>query len=159
MTIMLHTEDNIETQITLLPPLLKVFALLKMQLWYDNEKIEENVVDNIGIRYRNCGKTTGLSVKNTNNKDTVTKFVLNKVLHHVGLSCILETNQKLEYDIYEHNKDWLTNGTWYTHIPVQNYMEKCLKNILEMQKLKYIILYVLLIHTRNNSHHMFRIVS
>ena len=71
----------------------------------------------------------------------------------------LKQTKKLEYDIYEHNKYWLTNGTWYTHIPVQNYMEKCLKNILEMQKLKYIILYVLLIHTRNNSHHMFRIVS
>ena len=64
MTIIEHTEDNMKNQITLLPLLLKMFAMLKMRLWYNNEYIEENVVGNIGIRCRNCGKTTGLSVKN-----------------------------------------------------------------------------------------------
>ena len=43
----------------------------------------------------------------------ITKFLLNTVLYHVGLSWTIETNQKLEYDIYEHNIDWLTNGPWY----------------------------------------------
>ena len=51
-----------------------------MRLWYVNKNIEENVVDNIGIRCRNCVKTTDLYVKNKNNKETITKFVLNKVL-------------------------------------------------------------------------------
>ena len=37
--------------------------MFKMCLWYDIENIEENVVDNIGIRCSNCVKTTGLSVK------------------------------------------------------------------------------------------------
>ena len=38
-----------------------------------------------------------------------------------------------------------------THSFVQNYMEQCLKNILEMQELTNIILYILLMHMRNNS--------
>ena len=59
--------------------------MFKMCLWYDIENIEENVVDNIGIRCSNCVKTTGLSVKNKNYKDMVNKFLLNTVLHHVGL--------------------------------------------------------------------------
>ena len=79
------TANNIENKITLLPLLLKVFAMVKMRLWYANKTFEENVMDNIGIRCINCGKTTDLSVKNTNYKDMVTKFVWNSVLHHVDL--------------------------------------------------------------------------
>ena len=101
MAITEHTEDNIETHITLLLPLLKVFSMFNMRLWHDSKHIEENVVDNIGIRCSNGGKTTGLSVKNTNNKDMVAKCVLNSVLHHVYLSWIIEKNQQLEYGIYK----------------------------------------------------------
>ena len=36
---------------------------------------------------------------NTNYKYIINKFVLNKMLHHVGMSWIIETNQQLEYDI------------------------------------------------------------
>ena len=52
-------------------------------------------------------------MKNTNYKDMVTKFLLNSVLQNVGLSWIIETNQQLEYDIYEHNPYWITYGPWY----------------------------------------------
>ena len=43
----------------------------------------------------------------------VTNFLLNTVLHHVGLSWIIETNQQWEYDIDEHSSNFLTNGHWY----------------------------------------------
>ena len=39
--------------------------------------------------------------------------MLNSVLHHVSLSWIIEINQELEYDTYEKNTDWLTNGPCY----------------------------------------------
>ena len=67
--------------------------MIKMRLWYDNENLEENVMDRIGIRCSNYGKKTISSVKNTNNKYMVTKLVLNLVLHHVSLSCIVKTSQ------------------------------------------------------------------
>ena len=70
-------------------------------------------MDNIGIRCSNCGKTTGLSVKNTKYKDMATRFILDSVLHHVCLSWIIETSHQLEYDIYKHNPDWITYGPWY----------------------------------------------
>ena len=60
---MKHTAYKIETHIILLTLLFKVFGMFNMSMWYYNENIEENVVDNIGIRCNNCGKTTGLSVK------------------------------------------------------------------------------------------------
>ena len=66
--------------------------MFKVHLWYDNENLEENVVDNIGIRCSNCGKKTGLSVKNKKCKDILTRFLLITVLHHVSLSWIIETN-------------------------------------------------------------------
>ena len=70
------------------------------------------MVDNVAIRCSNCGKT-GLSVKNTNYKDMITKFLLNIVLQNVFMSWIIETNQKLKYDIDKHNLDWTTRGLWY----------------------------------------------
>ena len=47
----------------MLPLLLKVFEMFKMRLWCDNDNVEENVANNIGIRCSNCGKTNGFSVK------------------------------------------------------------------------------------------------
>ena len=43
----------------------------------------------------------------------VTKFVLNRVLHHVGLSWIFESTQQLEYGIEEHIPYQLTDFPWY----------------------------------------------
>ena len=79
-----HTEDNIETQITLSTSFLKMFVNFQMILWHDYKNIEENVVVNIAIRCIKCVKITSLSVKNTNKiyKYMITKFVL---LHHIGM--------------------------------------------------------------------------
>ena len=56
MDVMEHIADNIDTQITLLHPLLEVFEISKMRLWYDDDIVEEYVVDNITIRCSNHGK-------------------------------------------------------------------------------------------------------
>ena len=39
-----YTEDNIETEIKLLPSLLKMFSMFQMSFWYEKENFEENVV-------------------------------------------------------------------------------------------------------------------
>ena len=63
----------------------------------------------------------------------VTEYVLNKLLQHVGLSWIIESNQKLEYNIGEHNPDWLINSPWYnTHIWTKLHgtvLEKYIRNV------------------------------
>ena len=108
-----HTEDNTDNQKPLLLSFLKVFETLKTRIWYDKEKNEENMVANIGIRCRNCGKITGFSAEINIYKDIVTKLVLNKVIKRVVMSWIIETNQKLKYGIDKYNPDRLTNGPWY----------------------------------------------
>ena len=50
---------------------------------------------------------------NTKYKHIITSFVLNKVLHHVGMSWIIEANKNLEYYMEEHNSYLITVGPWY----------------------------------------------
>ena len=57
-----YTADNIETKITLLPSLLKIFSMIQISFCYEKENVEENVMENIAIRCSNCGKTTGLYI-------------------------------------------------------------------------------------------------
>ena len=54
-------------------------------------------------------------MKNINNnyKPMITEYFLNTLLHNVGTSCIIGTNQQLEYDIDKHKPDWITDGPWY----------------------------------------------
>ena len=52
-------------------------------------------------------------IMNTIYQDIITSFVLNKMLHNIGMLCIIETHEKLQYDMDKHNSDWMTGGTWY----------------------------------------------
>ena len=58
-----------------------------MCLFYDNNNEEENVVDAIAIKCRNCRRNTGLYLKDKTTQEMITQFVLNTVLHHVG--CVI----------------------------------------------------------------------
>ena len=53
-------------------------------------------------------------MKNTTFDDIITKFVLNAILHHVGMSWIIRSNKEMKYEIDENNhQDWLNKGPWY----------------------------------------------
>ena len=112
MKIMEYTAEKIENEITILPSLLKMFSMFQMSFWYDNEPDDKNDMKIIAIRCINCGKERGLSMNNinTNYKDIITSFLLNTLLHHVGMSWIIETHEKLKYDTDKHNKYWITGG-------------------------------------------------
>ena len=86
-----------------------------IRFWSDNEHDDQNDVKIIAIRCRNCGKETGLSMKtmNTNYKDIINSYVLNKVLHRVGISWKIETHEQLKYDMDKHNPDWMICVPWY----------------------------------------------
>ena len=94
MNIMEYNADNIENEITLLPSLVKMFSMFQMRFWYDNKHDDQNDMKIISIRCSNRRKEKGLSMNNmnTNYKYIITSFVLNKVLHHVGMSWIIETH-------------------------------------------------------------------
>ena len=44
----------------------------------------------------------------------ITKFVLNAILHHVDVPCIISSNKEMKYEIDKNNhQDWLNKGPWY----------------------------------------------
>ena len=63
----------------------------------------------------NWGKETIIDVNiiNTIYQDIITSFVLNNMLHHVGMLWIIETSEQLQYYMDKHNPEWMTGGPWY----------------------------------------------
>ena len=89
--------------------------MFRLHFWYDTEKVDKKMVETVAIRCNYCVKETGLSMKNMNRNynDIITKFVFNTILHNVGVSWIIESNQQLKYGIDKHSLDCITGGPWY----------------------------------------------
>ena len=89
--------------------------MFQIRFWYNTEPDDQNNVTIIALRYIDCGKETGLSINNMNNnyKYIITSFLLNTLLHHVGISWIIETHKQLKYDRDKYNLDWKRGGSWY----------------------------------------------
>ena len=107
LNIMEFTSYTIKNEIELLMSLLNMCSMFQMRCWYNKGHFDKNRVKNISIRCSNCGKETGLSMKNinTNYKDIITSFVLNTVLHNVAMSWIIKSKKHLEYDVCKNNSD------------------------------------------------------
>ena len=68
--------------------------MFQMRFCYDQEHVDQDNVKNIDIRCSNCGKETGLFMKNMNSnyKYIITKFIFNTMLHHTSVTLIIESN-------------------------------------------------------------------
>ena len=68
----------------------------------------------IVIKCSNYNKYTGLYLKDTNIEKMITKFLLNEILNHVGMSWIICSINKILYKNEENNHpDWFNKGPWY----------------------------------------------
>ena len=77
---------------------------------------KEGIVDVVYLKCINCKRQTGLYLKINSLvfDEIITKFVLNEILRHVGMSWIISSNRKMEYEMDENNHlDWLNRGPWY----------------------------------------------
>ena len=75
---------------------------------------DKGSVQIIAIRGINCEKETGLYLGNSKIKKMIPKFVLNAILHHVGMSWIICPNKEMKYEFDESNHpDWLNKSPWY----------------------------------------------
>ena len=88
-----HTTSIIETGISLITSLLKVFVMFHMRLFHDKYNEEENFVEDIAIKCSNYRRITGLCLKDKTVQSMIAKFVLNTLLHHVGLSWMISSNK------------------------------------------------------------------
>ena len=106
---MKHTSNIMKTKEVIIPSLLKAFAMFEFRLIGDKEKMDVIVISCI-----NCKKETGLYLQNSTFEEIITKFVLNKILHHAGMSWIIISNNEIKYDINQINhQDWLNKVPWY----------------------------------------------
>ena len=99
--IMEFTADRINNYKILLRSLLNMFSRFKIRCWYNQGGDDQNTVENIAIRVSNCKELKMISMDkmNTTYQDIITSFVLNTMLHHVGMLWIIGTNKQLEYDM------------------------------------------------------------
>ena len=104
-----HTENIIDPKQGLITSLLRLFATFDLRLIDYIDKLEA-----IAIRCINGKKQTGLYLRSSTLEEMISKFVLNAILHHVGMSWIIRSNEEMKYEIDESdNQDWLNKGTWY----------------------------------------------
>ena len=59
--------------------------MFQLLIFYYTHNEEENVMYAIAINCGNFNKYTGLYQKNTKTEGMITKFVLDAILHHVGM--------------------------------------------------------------------------
>ena len=75
----------------------------------------EGILDVVSLKCINCKIETCLYSK-TNSwvfDEVITKFVLNAILHHVGMSWIISYNKEMKYKINKNNhQHWLNKVPW-----------------------------------------------
>ena len=79
-----HTANKTKENNGMISSLLKIFSMFEIRLSYGDKEL-----DVLSIKCINCKRETGLN--STTNftwlyDEIVTKFVLNAMLHHVGMS-------------------------------------------------------------------------
>ena len=90
--------------------------MFKIKCWWNpRENYLKQTTEKVAIRCSNFGKETLIDVDilNTTYQDIITNFVLNTMLHHVGMLWIVENHEELKYDMDMKNLDWLKGGPWY----------------------------------------------
>ena len=82
LDIMELTADRIENDKNLLLSLLKVFNMFKIKCWWNKKEKGDlkQTVEKVAIRCSKC-----VYLLETNYQEIITSFLLNTMLHHVGM--------------------------------------------------------------------------
>ena len=96
-----HTENIMQDYKHIISSLLKMFSMFEIWLSYG-----DNYLDTVSLKCINCKRETGLDPETNFTwvyDEIITKFVLNEMLHHVGMSWIISSNQEMEYEMNTKN--------------------------------------------------------
>ena len=75
---------------------------------------DRDIVEDTAIRCINCKKETGIYLTTFTLEEMITNFVLNAILHHVGMLWIICSNKKIRYEMDKSNHpDCFNKGPWY----------------------------------------------
>ena len=90
--------------------------MFKIKCWWNKKEkyYIKKTVGTFAIRCRNCRKETmiDLNILETDYQEIITTFVLNIMLHHVGMIWIIENHEDLEYDMKSQHSYWMPGGPW-----------------------------------------------
>ena len=97
----------------LISSLLNMFLMFEIRLSYGDKYL-----DTVSLKCINCKRETGLDPETIFTwvyDEIITKFVLNTMLHNVGMSWMISSNQEMEYEMNTkiNHLDWLNKGPWY----------------------------------------------
>ena len=84
----------------------------------------------------------------------ITKFVLNAILHHVGMSWIICSNNKILYEIEESNHTyWLNKGKWYNTAICSKFQGKMFEDFIRHARIDiYHIMCSIIAHDKKTSY-------
>ena len=115
-------------------------------------------MDVVYLRCINCKIEIGLDLETSFSwvfDEVITKFVLNAILHHVGMSWIISPNKEMNYEMDEnHHQDWLNKGPWYnTSICSKLHGSSFEDFITQARTYRYNIMCYLVAHDRLQLYH------
>ena len=98
-----YTGNNMENDTHLTSSLLKMFSLIEICL-----SVGDVDLDTVSLKCINCQKETGLKSKTAFKEfydKIITPFVMNAMLHHVGMSWIISSKEEIYYDNFTNSKN------------------------------------------------------
>ena len=144
-----HTTNIQNPNKGLIPSLLNMFAMFQLRLFDDKYEV---II--IAIRCINCKKETGLYLRNSTFEEIITKFVLNTILHHVGMSWIICSNAEMKYKMDKSNHpNQLNKVTWYNTDTCSKLQGKLFEDFITHARThRYNLLCSIVTHDKNNLH-------
>ena len=112
LTIMEHTANKMQENEGLISSLLKMFSMFEIHLSFGDEDLDALYIKCINFKIE-IGLYSEISFTWVYD-EIVTKFLLNVMLHNVGMSWIISSNREMECEMNETNHlYWLNKGPWY----------------------------------------------
>ena len=92
---------------------LNMFSMFEIRLSFGDKDL-----DTVSLKCIHCKRETCLYPEISFTwvyDEIITKFVLNAMLHHVGMSWIISSNQEMEYEMNTNSNhlDWPNKVPWY----------------------------------------------
>ena len=92
---------------------LKLFSMFEIHLSCGDDDLEK-----LCLKCINRKKETGLNAETGFKEfydEVITQFVLNAMLHYVGMSWIISSKKEMDYDNFTNSKNlnWFGTGPWH----------------------------------------------
>ena len=98
-----YTGNVMQYDTHLTSSLLKMFSMFEVRLNFGDDNLYT-----LSLKCVDCKKETGLNAKTGFKEfydEVTTQFVLNSMLHHVGMSWIISSKKKMDYDNFTNSKN------------------------------------------------------